>query len=653
MSDEVQKQTDDSRGGAFSPGFLALVATQFFVSLNDNMFRWIVVPIGKELFNDQWRTMPEIIRKHMNADSLALSLGLASFTLPFLLFAATSGFLADRFSKRRVMILCKVAELVIIGVGATAVHLRNAPVMFLVLFILGGQAMMFITSKFSAIPELVRSEEISKANGLINMVSMAAIILGALAGNWLYDKPWHHYTAALLGVAACGLVTSLFIGKLRAANPTRPFPWNQVGQTTRDLWELISKRPLFLAALGSTYFWMLGALSQINIDQFVTKHLCLEQLQVGPFLGLLTIGIGCGALMAGFVSRGRVELGLVAFGGLGIATASILLSLVPGGIPGKPIMVGHDALPMTWWIFGGTPPLPAVAGRYFGIALLFLMGLTAGVYDIPLQAFLQDRSPPASRGSIMAAYNFLTFAGMLLAAGLYWLLSSPLHLSSRAIFLVCGLTTLPVTYLIIRRLPFETAHLLTRMIVASMYRVRIEGLENVPAGGALVASNHVSWADGILLGLSTPRHPRMIAYADYFNSPWLHWFGRLGRIIPIGTSRKSMVESIRASREALRNGELVCIFPEGGITRSGKIEEFRPGFLSILKETDAPVVPVRLIGLWDSIFSYQGGRFFWKWPKHWRYPVTVRFGQPIWNPTDGEQVRQAVIELGDHERHTS
>ena len=631
MSDEVQKQANDSRGGAFSPGFLALVATQFFVSLNDNMFRWIVVPVGKELFNDQWRTMPEIIRKHMNAESLALSLGLASFTLPFLVFAATSGFLADRFSKRRVMILCKVAELLIIGVGATAVHIRNAPLMFLVLFILGGQAMMFITSKYSAIPELVRSEEISKANGLINMVSMSAIILGALAGNWLYDKPWHHYTAALLGVATCGLITSLFIGKLRAANPARPFPWNQVGQTTSDLWELISKKSLFLAALGSTYFWMLGALSQINIDQFVTKHLCLFQSQVGPFLGVLTIGIGCGALLAGFVSRGRVELGLVAFGGLGIATASILLSIVPGG------SLEH----------------PAVAGHYFGLALLFLMGLTAGVYDIPLQAFLQDRSPPESRGSLMAAYNFLTFAGMLLAAGIYWLLSSPLHLSSRAIFLVCGLTTLPVTFLIIRRLPFETAHLLTRMIVGCMYHVRVEGLENVPAGGALVMSNHVSWADGILLGLSTPRHPRMIAYADYFNNPWLHWFGRLGRIIPLGTSRKSMVESIRASREALRNGELVCIFPEGGITRSGKIEEFRPGFLSILKETDAPVVPVRLIGLWGSIFSYEGGRFFWKWPKHWRYPVIVRFGKPIWNPTDGEQVRQAVVELGDNERHTS
>ena len=631
MSDEVQKQANDSRGGAFSPGFLALVATQFFVSLNDNMFRWIVVPVGKELFNDQWRTMPEIIRKHMNAESLALSLGLASFTLPFLVFAATSGFLADRFSKRRVMILCKVAELVIIGVGATAVHIRNAPLMFLVLFILGGQAMMFITSKYSAIPELVRSEEISKANGLINMVSMSAIILGALAGNWLYDKPWHHYTAALLGVATCGLITSLFIGKLRAANPARPFPWNQVGQTTSDLWELISKRSLFLAALGSTYFWMLGALSQINIDQFVTKHLCLFQSQVGPFLGVLTIGIGCGALLAGFVSRGRVELGLVAFGGLGIATASILLSIVPGG------SLEH----------------PAVAGHYFGLALLFLMGLTAGVYDIPLQAFLQDRSPPESRGSLMAAYNFLTFAGMLLAAGIYWLLSSPLHLSSRAIFLVCGLTTLPVTFLIIRRLPFETAHLLTRMIVGCMYHVRVEGLENVPTGGALVMSNHVSWADGILLGLSTPRHPRMIAYADYFNNPWLHWFGRLGRIIPLGTSRKSMVQSIRAAREALRNGELVCIFPEGGITRSGKIEEFRPGFLSILKETDAPVVPVRLIGLWGSIFSYEGGRFFWKWPKHWRYPVIVRFGKPIWNPTDGEQVRQAVVELGDNERHTS
>jgi acyl-[acyl-carrier-protein]-phospholipid O-acyltransferase/long-chain-fatty-acid--[acyl-carrier-protein] ligase len=237
---------------------------------------------------------------------------------------------------------------------------------------------------------------------------------------------------------------------------------------------------------------------------------------------------------------------------------------------------------------------------------------------------------------------------MLVASGIFWVLSSPLAcgFSGRTVFLIGGLVTIPATFCIIRLLPFQTTRLAVQTLTNCVYRVKLEGLENIPTDrGCLVISNHISWADGILLGLACPRHPRMIAYADYFNTPWLHWFGQLGRIIPIGTSRKSMVESIRKAREALQNREIVCIFAEGGISRTGEMQEFRPGFLSILKDTSAPVVPVYLGGLWGSIFSFEGEKFFWKWPKRWRYPVTIRFGQPIQSPESVEQVRQAVVDL--------
>ncbi len=632
MSDDVAAQTGEARGGVYSRSFLALVATQFFVSLNDNMFRWLVISIGKELLRDHWREMPAIIRESMKPEDAALSLGLACFTLPFLVFAAPAGFLADRFSKRRVMVACKATELAVIGLGVVAILIGSVPLMFLTLFILGGQAMMFITSKLGAIPEIVRSDKISSANGLINMASMSAIILGAVAGNWLYDhtKPagqtnsWL-FASALLGVAFCGFVTSLFVEPLHAANPARPIPWNPAAQTFRDFRALYSNRSIFLAALGSAYFWGLGSLSQLNIDQFATKHLAITlQAPVGGLLAALTLGIGGGALLAGVCSRGKVELGLVPFGGLGIALTSMLLVAVPVGV--------REHFPV---------------GQYGATAMLLMaMGIMAGLYDIPLQAFLQDRSPPASRGSIMAAYNFLAFTGMLLASGIYLLLSGPLGLRPPLIFLVNGLVTVLVTIVVVRRLPFETTRLFVRVLTNCMYRIRVEGLENVPAGGALLVANHVSWADGVLLGLACPRHPRMIAYAEYFQNRWLGWFGRLGRIIPIGTSRKSMVESIRASREALQQGELVCIFPEGGLTRTGETGEFRPGFLSILKDTAAPVVPVHLGGLWGSIFSFQGGKFFWKLPHRWRYRVTIRFGKPIREPASVEEVRQVVEELG-------
>jgi len=474
---------------------------------------------------------------------------------------------------------------------------------------------------------LVPSGNIAAANGLINMVSMAAILIGAMAGNWLYDltRPagqgrWWLYAGALVGVALCGWICSFFIGRCPAANPARPLPRNPAGQTLADLRALWSHRSLFLAAAGSTYFWAIGAVSQLNIDQFAVKHLGVEQTLVGPLVAVLILGIGLGALAAGAVSRGRVELGLVPLGGLGIALSSALLFTVPGG-PG--------------------------GGYYFSGALLMAMGLTAGLYDIPLQAFLQDRSPPQSRGAIMAAYNFLTFAGMLAASGVYWVLSGPLGLSARWIFLVGGVATALVTAAIVRLLPFHTVRLAIQLLLHGMYRIRIRGLENIPPGGALIVANHVSWVDGLLLGLACPRHPRMVAFAPYFNNRWLGWFGRLGRIIPIGATRKSMAESIRLARQALQNGELVCIFPEGGITRSGEMQKFRPGFLSILKESAAPVVPAYLGGLWGSIFSFEGEKFFWKWPKRWRARVSIRFGPPILDPDDAERVRQAVEQLRD------
>jgi acyl-[acyl-carrier-protein]-phospholipid O-acyltransferase/long-chain-fatty-acid--[acyl-carrier-protein] ligase len=621
---------DDGREGVFSRGFLALTATQFFVAFNDNLFRWLVVPVGKELMTRRWDEMPRFVQDWMRPEPLALALGLASFTLPFILFAAVAGFLADRFSKRNVMVAFKAAEVIIVVLGVGAILLGNMPLMFLVLFLLGGQSAMFITSKLGAIPELVRSRDISAANGLINMVSMSAIILGAIAGSWLYERTlpagqnqWWLYAAVLLGAAVCGLVASLFIRRLPTADPARRFNWNPVGETLRDFRVIRSNRALLLAALGSAYFWTLGGVSNLNIDQLATKHLFVSQEFVGYLLGVLILGIGLGAMLAGWWSRGKIELGLVPLGGLGIAAASLLIFFIPPGAPTQPNYFGY----------GGS------------CLLLMAMGAAAGLYDIPLQAFLQDRSPAKARGSIMAAYNFLCYTGILAAAGIYWVLSGPLGLSARGIFIAGGLATLAVTVLIVRTMPYHSARLAVRLLVGCFYRVRVEGLENVPRGGALLAANHVSWLDGLLLGLFSPRHPRIVALFSYFDNPYLRWVARLGRIIPIGTTRKSMADSIRAAREALAQGELVGIFPEGGITRTGEMQEFRPGFLSIIKDSEVPVVPVYLGGLWGSIFSYERGRFFWKIPRRWPYPVLIRFGRPLPQPLDVQQVRDAVLEM--------
>lgn len=620
----------DLRGGLLSRSFLGLLATQFLGAMNDNMFRWLVVPIGKDLAGEQYQ-------------NLALSAGLALLVLPFILLAAPAGYLADRFRKSRVIVGCKVAEVAIMLLGVGAILSGNIYVMFAVLFLMGSQSALFGPSKYGSIPEIIRPERISAANGLIGMTTILAIVAGTVAGGYLYawttpaagselaagylpgQVHWWLSAAALLGVAGVGYLTSLLIRPLEVADPTRRFPWNFAGGTMHDLGILFSRRPLMLAAVGSALFWSLAGLCQINVDRFATVDLDMLQKHVGPLLAVLALGVGVGNVLAGVLSNGRIELGIVPLGAAIIAFGGMLLSGVPAAL-GDPLSSGY-VLACVW---------------------LFVMGFGAGMYDVPLQAFLQYRSPEQSRGAILAASNFLTFSGTLVAAGVFYLLSSELGFSGRTIFLLSGAAVVPLVAAIVWLLPLQTVRFVVWVATRIVYRVRLTGLENLPEkGGALLIPNHVSWADGVLLGLACPRDLRMVAYADYFENRWLRWFAKAAKVITIRPGRKSVVQSIRTAREALLQGDVVCIFPEGGITRTGQMQPFHPGFLAILRGTDVPVVPVYLEGLWGSIFSFEGGRFFWKMPRRLPYPVSIRFGPPIHQPADAEQVREAVASLGN------
>ena len=603
-------------GGLLTPSFIGLLLTQFLGALNDNMFRWLIVPIGKEMVDESMH-------------GTVVAFGAAMLVLPFIVFAAPAAYLADRFSKQKVIVGCKVLEIVVMLMGAGAILLGDMYLMFAVLFLMGAQSALFSPSKYGVIPEIVRPDRIPAANGMIGMTTIVAIVLGTVAGGYLWEwtKPlgqvqWPIWAGAIVGVATVGWLTSLMVRRLPAADPSRPFPWNPALETAHDLKSLVSTRPLFLAALGSAVFWSLGGLCQVNVDRIVTSNgdFGLGQKDVGLLLGLMAIGVGLGNVVAGLLSAGRIKLGMVPFAAGGIGAAAILLAFAPVA--------------------------PEAHGYAFAAGCLVLLGLSAGMYDVPLQSFLQHRSPPQHRGSILAAANFLTFSGTLAASGVFMLFSGPMDLSGRTISLITGLGFLPVIFVAIYLIPAETTRFTCWLVTRCMYRVKIEGLENLPAeGGALIVSNHVSWVDAVLLGLAAPRDMRMVAYADYFEKPWLRWFGKVARIIPIRPGRRSVVEAIRTARDALRSGELVGIFPEGGITRTGEMQDFQPGFLAMLKDTDRPVVPVYLDGLWGSIFSFHGGKFFWKLPRRWPYPVTIRFGRPICEPQSVEEVQAAVAAL--------
>ena len=645
---------EDGREGVLSASFLGLLLTQFLGALNDSLFRWLVAWIGADrvMHNSffRWLVLDHLRKPDELASykAIAIPVGLALFVAPFILFAAPAGYLADRLSKRTVIVGCKVGEIVLMLLGVAVIYFGSVWAMFCILFLMGIHSAIFGPSKYGSIPEIVRDDRLSAANGLVGMTTIFGILLGTVFAGLLHrwtqapenlpNLPsgiyhWWLWASAIVGVACAGFCTSLPIRRLKVANPLRAFRWNFAAETFKDIRHLAVMRSLFLAAIASATFWALAALCQANIEGFGTTRLGLSPVAIGPLLGILVIGVGVGSVLAGFISRGKIQLWLVPMGATGIALSHVLLYFVPGygAIP-----LGHSIEPYSMYSFSYV----MTAG------CLLLLGLSGGIYDVPLQAYLQRNSPEKSRGSIFAATNLLTFSGTLLAAGVYVLLGSVIGFTNRMVFLVVGVAMIPLIVALVRFTAFDTTRAIVVLISKLMYRVRLEGLENVPATGALIVPNHVSWVDGVLVGLATPRHPRMVVFADYFEKPWLAWFGRLGRVIKIHPGKRSIVESLRVAREALNQGELVCVFPEGGITRAGKIGEFQPGIMTILRGTSAPVVPVYIDGLWGSIFSFKGGQFFWKIPKKFRPRVTIRFGKPIEHPKDLEEVRQAVIALG-------
>ena len=631
----------------FSAGFLGLLATQFLTALNDNIYRWLIIGIGKD-------HVAAYEKAHgaggwLN-DGNVLMAGTACLVFPYLVLAAPSGYLADRFSKRSVIVGCKFAEIVIMLIGVGAILCGNMSgtwavgLLFTTVALLGAQAAMFSPARAGSIPEVLRPELISKANGLFTLFTVIATVIGMVIGNQLADatgnkglERWWLSAVVLVGVAVLGTLTSLPINAMPPGDPTRKFPWDAAQQTWRDLRHLGSSLPLFRVALGVAFFYAVGALAQMNIDQLVDEGMSsgtASDSAKSPLLLALIAGVCTGSILAGIWSGDHVELGILPLGALGVALNSLLLFTVPQAL----------------FVTGAT----VTTGFVWASVLLFFLGTSAGLFSVPLEAYLQHRSPRESRGRILAASNFLTFSGILLASILFAVLRMPLGggrelLTPQQIFLLAGAFTIPVFLYIIFLIPQASLRFFVWLLSLTIYRVRVFGRENLPkTGGAVLVPNHVTWIDAIFLMLTSSRPIRMVAWAANIEAnPTLKRLATMFGAIPIDpTKPKLIVKALRTAREAVANGELVCIFPEGGLTRTGQVQAFKPGLLKILEGTGAPVIPVYLEGLWGSIFSFKGEKFFWKWPERIPYPLSIHFGKPIAQPDDIHQIRQAVLALG-------
>lgn len=607
------------------PGFAWMLATQFLGAFNDNFFKTAVT----------FYVIDALVEEKTQGIQPALDsnfyLGIAGavFVLPYILFSDYAGQLADMYSKRSVLIATKALEIVTMVLALITFYLESLNGLFAVLFLLATQAAFFSPAKYGSVPELVPDKDLSRGNALIEMSTFLAIILGAVVGGVVYGHLKHAlYIIGYVAVffALVGSLCSLGIGRTPTPARAKSFSWVPFGDVSRGLRQLRSNRRLWLTVIGISYFWFVGAWVQLLTVQYGKELMLLDDTRTSLLQAALAIGIGTGSMLAGRLSGHKVELGLVPLGSIGM------------GLIASAMLFGKYA----FWL----------ASSGFG-----LLGFAGGFFIVPLNAMLQQKSHADMRGRLIAANNVLNNIGIMIGALAVYVGGHILRLAPNQSMLLAGILCFGVTAYLLLLLPDFLIRFVLWMLTHSIYRIRIINPQHVPLNGpALLVCNHVSFVDGLLVGSCVQRFIRFMVYAPFFELPFLGRLFRLMQAIPTGAGgARGAVESIRKARAELAGGHVVCIFAEGAISRTGNILPFRRGVEHILSGLDVPVIPVHLDQLWGSIFSFKGGKFFWKWPKRLFYPVTVTFGAPMPAGAAAGDIRLRLMEMAGEAytwRHT-
>lgn len=589
-------------------GFQSFLWTQFLGAFNDNLFKIVISMFAVNL------------AANTEHGGMYISLVGAVFILPYLLFSGYSGFVADAFNKRSVLIMTKSFEIIAMLCGLFALYTARIEPLLATLFLMALQSTFFSPAKYGIVPEMLPDRDLSRANGLLEMTTFIAIILGTSVGAIMFSTWKDQLTIVglfLVGIAVIGTLASFGITRVPPSGANNKFQINPWGEIIDGSKRLFGDRLMLLIVTGLTYFWFLGALLQMDILLVGKEVMGLNDLWIGVLITFLAIGIGVGCITAGRLSGDKVEPGLVPLGSVGMGIFSILIYYATGSYPRT-----------------------AVA--------LMMVGFSCGLFIVPLNALLQQKSGADEKGRLIATNNFINTGGILVASGALWLLRDNMNIPADKIIFIFGLLTIVSTVLLLKMFPDFLVRLTLWMLTHTLYNIKLAGQENVPLkGGALLVSNHVSFADGFLVGACIQRFVRFMIYRHFYDKRGFHWLLVLMRAIPISDgNRRDIVTSIRLAREELKAGHVVCIFAEGAITRTGNLRQFKKGFEKIASGLNVPIIPVHLDRVWGSVFSFKGGRFFWKWPSKFPYHVTVSFGKPLPSDVSAHQLEQAVAELG-------
>jgi acyl-[acyl-carrier-protein]-phospholipid O-acyltransferase/long-chain-fatty-acid--[acyl-carrier-protein] ligase len=592
-----------------------LLIAQFCGAFNDNAWKLMVALLAIRQATAGMAPGPEVETVAQTQTAITFVI----FTLPLVLLSLVGGTLADRLSKRTVIVAIKVVEVLLMGAGTIALWLNPAGgiLPLIVLCGMGVHSALFSPSKYGILPELIPHERLAAGNGLLEMWTFAAILTGTAAGGFLLqsagDQPWLA-PFALAVLSAIGLAASFAVPQVPPARAI-----GGVGSTIRGAWAAIrTERLLRLAIPGEIFFWTIASLFAQNVLVYAKAVLHLSDAMSGVPLTLLSVGIGIGAMLVGRLSQNRVEYGLIPLGATGVFVALLLLGMLT------------PSLVKTFLVMG-------------------CLGIFCSFIFVPLNAILQWKSPPDRRGAVISFSNTCVFTGILLGSLAGGSLANA-GLSTRSIFLATAGLTLGGTLWALWLLPDTFLRLVLVIATNTLYRLRIVGQHHVPqTDGALLVPNHMSFVDGLLLMAAIDRPIRFVVDAAYATHPLFKWLMTTMKVIPISSAGgpRLILRALRRAGQALDDGELVCIFPEGQITRTGTLLPFRRGFERIVKGRTVPIIPVHLDRVWGSIFSYSRGRFISKWPERVPYPVTVSFGAPQPSDTPAYELRRLVRELGE------
>ncbi len=567
--------------------------TQFSGAANDNLFKFAFTVMVTYQLSVSW--LPPAMA--------GLVIG-ALFILPFLLFSATSGQLTDKFEKTRVIRFVKNLEIVIMLLAAAGFTSGNVnlqvPVLLACTFLMGLHSTLFGPVKFAYLPQALNERELTGGNGMVEMGTFVAILLGNIVGGLIVAIPGagpHYVALGCVLLALAGRAAAQFIPLAPATDPDLKINWNPVTETWRNLKLANDNVVVFRSMLGISWMWFFGAVFLSQFPSFAKEVMHGDEHVASLLLVVFSIGIATGSLLCEVLSKRHVEIGLVPLGAIGMSVFAVDLYFSSRGMPPSQVM--------------GVGTFLSQHYHWRVMMDLALLSLFAGLYSVPMYALIQLRSQPTHRARIIAANNILNalfmivssvLAGALLGAGF----------TIPQIFLFVGLANAVVAFYIFMLVPEYLLRFVALLASRLVYRFRIAGDEHIPtAGAAILTCNHVSFVDPVLLMAASPRPIHFVMDHRIFKMPVLGWFFKLAKAIPIAPKSENpelYEAAFEAAAKVLRDGDLLAIFPEGSLTRNGELQEFKGGIMKILENAErdgvsAPVIPMALTNLWGSFFS--------------------------------------------------